>query len=229
MKMKERTKLILERRIAGESYQSIASVFGVRVQTARMACLRAMWKGVVTPEQIRYAHTQKALSDEAYDALWLSRLASKSVAMPNGCIEVPGVFHNEDGYAIAHHRKLGQFAHHVIVIVKGRPIPPGYMSCHRCGNHACVNDDHLYVGTMKDNAQDTVAMGRHMEKQKTHCKHGHEFTPENTLLVGPRLNKRQCRTCNRLRAIEDKKSGAAAERQRRMRARRRAERESHPT
>lgn len=214
--MKERTKLIIQSRIAGESYRGIAERLGIRIQTARTACLRAMWKGIVTPEQIRYGHNQPTLSDAEYDALWLARLVAKSRPAANGCIEVPGVFHNEDGYAIAHHRKLGQFAHHVIVIVKGREIPPGFMSCHRCGNHGCVNDDHLYVGTMKDNARDTVAMGRHLEKNKTECIHGHPFDEANTRVC--KFGKRHCRACER---ASGKKPHIAAWR-RRYQAKRRA-------
>jgi|SRR6476659_1013429 len=33
----------------------------------------------------------------------------------------------------------------------------------------------------------------------THCKRGHEFTPENTRLRGPNRTWRQCRTCDRER------------------------------
>lgn len=32
--------------------------------------------------------------------------------------------------------------------------------CHRCDNPACVNPDHLFVGTAKDNAKDREAKGR---------------------------------------------------------------------
>jgi len=42
----------------------------------------------------------------------------------------------------------------------GRPIRPGYFSCHHCDNPPCVNPDHLFEGTQGDNNRDRAAKGR---------------------------------------------------------------------
>jgi hypothetical protein len=82
-------------------------------------------------------------------------------------------------------------------IFKG-PIPAGLLVMHSCDNPKCFNPDHLLVGTNQDNVDDKMRKRRHRAFSQTHCKHGHEFTPDN-FYVRKSDNSRQCRECYRIR------------------------------
>lgn len=95
------------------------------------------------------------------------------------------------------------------------PIPTGLWILHTCHNTHCVNPDHLYAGTPKQNTGDMMRAGRHFSQDdnnpaalaalkdrmaalnakrraRTHCKRGHALSGENLMIVP---TGRACRAC----------------------------------
>ncbi len=75
------------------------------------------------------------------------------------------------------------------------PRPPGMMARHLDDVPTNISPDNLAWGERKDNAQDALRNGRNVLANRTHCKHGHPYSPDNTY-VNP-LGHRSCRTCTR--------------------------------
>lgn len=75
-------------------------------------------------------------------------------------------------------------------------IPEGMCVLHRCDNPPCINPEHLFLGTLKQNALDRDAKHRGPDSKKLYCKRGHLFSAENLVVsVLKNYGKRVCKKC----------------------------------
>lgn len=71
-------------------------------------------------------------------------------------------FTNGYGQAnLVHNGKRNHLVHRLAYEHWHGDIPKGMVICHRCDNPPCMNPDHLFSGSHKQNTQDMVAKGRH--------------------------------------------------------------------
>lgn len=66
-----------------------------------------------------------------------------------------------NGYGMFKHDGKMRLAHRHSYEMNVGKIPDGLCVLHKCDVPACVNPDHLFLGSHKDNAKDKVAKGRH--------------------------------------------------------------------
>jgi hypothetical protein len=111
--------------------------------------------------------------------------------------------------------KRTQTVHSLVLLAFVGPRPAGHEVRHLDGNRQNNRLSNLAYGTPAENGQDQLRHGTHAMASRTHCKHGHEYTPENTVTrywSKKGTPYRQCVTCDRARHVhaEAKKRAALA-------------------
>jgi len=66
----------------------------------------------------------------------------------------------KDGYGFIKVDFVSYTAHRYSYIQFRGPVSKSQVVCHTCDNRCCVNPEHLWVGTQKDNLQDMSQKGR---------------------------------------------------------------------
>lgn len=103
---------------------------------------------------------------------------------------------------------LARLATHVSLEMVGRPVPSGMNACHHCDFPPCVNPDHLFIGTQRDNVNDARAKGRMSKppiavkgqgRLTTTCRVGHELAVVGIYVS--RTGVQNCKLCARLNKI----------------------------
>lgn len=135
----------------------------------------------------------------AYNSIENRLLAGYSIDESTGCWEWQGALRVGYGAIVGKingtRKTLG--AHRVSYELHKGPIPKGLFVCHSCDNRKCINPEHLWLGTGKDNMQDALRKDRMVISggipfEKGHTPHN-SMLPDSTVLEIKRLIKANVR------------------------------------
>lgn len=68
--------------------------------------------------------------------------------------------HSSCNRPVFHLGGSNRYAHRIIWEINNGRIPERQCVCHSCDNPRCINIDHLFLGTLRDNHDDMVLKGR---------------------------------------------------------------------
>jgi len=127
----------------------------------------------------------------------MERFYSKVEKIENGCWNWMSALRGKSGYGAFKVNGKCVDAHRFSFMLNKGDIPNGLYVCHKCDNRKCVNPEHLFLGSAKDNHQDGMNKGRIVppanEQLKKHPSLG-------AYMRGCRCE--ECRELQRLRSVK---------------------------
>ena len=133
-----------------------------------MTCYGSNQSGVgsLPVRALRFCATVAGRANAAYQTATMTKEKFlKRMGAPNerGCINWIGSYVLCDGVKrpaawLSHNERITAYRLAYQLFVS--EIPAGRIVCHHCDNPFCVNPEHLFLGTVKDNTQDMISKGR---------------------------------------------------------------------
>lgn len=113
----------------------------------------------------KYSGSEK-LPEEKYLEISRNRLLN-NVKNKNGCWVWCG-YVAKHGYGVSSYRSKGILVHRLSWILFKGELNKDLFVCHHCDNPKCVNPEHLFLGTAKDNIIDSFNKKRKSNKGEKH-------------------------------------------------------------
>lgn len=107
---------------------------------------------------------------------------------------------SDSGYGRVGYQGSSAFAHRLIYQMFVEVIPATLHCDHLCRRPSCVNPVHIEAVTPDVNRLRSLCASV-LNAAKTHCKNGHEFTPENTYVLKS-TGMRNCKICTKANATK---------------------------
>lgn len=95
------------------------------------------------------------------------------------------------GYGVASGRFVNQkkiSAHRLSFIAFRQPVKKGLDVCHTCDNRRCVNPNHLWIGTHKENVKDSIEKGKFVLGRSGQDHIGAVLTEQNVIDIYKRAH-----------------------------------------
>jgi hypothetical protein len=124
-------------------------------------------------------------------------IMSRVVIADTGCWEWQGTL-SVRGYGRIKIAGASKSVHRVSYAEFVGPLVDGLTIDHLCRNRRCCNPLHLEQVTSAENTLRGMGPAA-LHARQTHCKRGHELTPDNIIPSSAKIGTRQCWTCLRLR------------------------------
>lgn len=134
---------------------------------------------------------KKLVGKENYNEIIKEKIKKYTVVDDNNCWIWQGSKHRQ-GYGNLNYKRIPSLAHRVSWMVHKGDIPEGVKVCHKCDITSCVNPDHLFLGTQKENVSDAIQKGKYSNRLigKRRNKLNHEQVQEIKKLHCDGINRK---------------------------------------